>query len=294
MKDTYNKEELKKEINGLKSDLNGFISENQMYDLFDKKRHDLDEFDTVKKEYKEANKKYKKRAKIKNLAVLGRTSIFLVPMILVPSIVGIITTSTLIDKTKEEYADEKIVYYCDNSGNESVLEEDFYNKDVIRVEFPYEKMKNGEYVKRIYEYDADVSNVEELEKIAGTDYLELLNDLGEPSSKNVIVEDVIDNEENQAKVSVVAALNQKSLGENINTKDVKLSFVDLLLLNLLGTYAGCMAALVGLIPCGICNQFFRDKLERIETKNDTFYEEATRDALKGKIKELKKTIKKDK
>ncbi len=218
MKDTFNKEDLKKEIDGLKSNLNTFVSDDQMYTLFDKKRDDLEKLNTLKKEYKTADKTYKKHNRIKNLAILGQTSLFLVPMILVPSIVGIITTSALINDYKESYAGETVVYYYDNLGKKSILDDELYSKDIIRVELPYEEMENGEYVKQIYEYDTAISNMEELEKIVNTDYLELLSELGTPDSKSAIVEDSIDKEENQSKISVIADLTQKSSGENANNK----------------------------------------------------------------------------
>lgn len=210
MEEKFSKEELEKDVSILKGQLSGYISIEKTENIFKKRRKIKTEIQEEKKNYKSIHRLYKKNNKIKNLVILGSASIFIVPIVIVPSIAGTMVAGYSkaefeINKSHYGYVEE-CVYY-DNFGNESTWEEDKFDEDYLMIETPYLKNEDGLYEKKCYKYAMNYSFREDIEEAVQRDYLDLLQEFPTPTYVDTVVKDFVE-EENQAKVSVMAKIYQ--------------------------------------------------------------------------------------
>ncbi len=296
------KDTIKKDINELKQHLENHISSEQMYQLFDKKEDLKKDLEEEKKIYANFKKKYKKKNQIKNLAVVAEISLLLIPMVIVPGIIGSVITTQTRDEYKKKnisidssYVEECI--YLDNFGNQVVLDEQMYDKDFLFVETAYEKMDNGSYVGKTYTFDKSVDLIEDMEKKVNTNYIELLKELGEPTYANTMVKENIDEKNNKPKVSMIAKVYKKAnedinsdaviKGEELYAKYNRNSILE-------GVFAGGGSAAIGTLVSLLLVAFLCPELDKIIKK---YKKNANKHVYgkyqsKKKIKELKKEIKK--
>lgn len=301
MKKSFNKSELETDVGALKDELAPFISDDKAYKLFDKRNDLKKELEEEKKTYASISKLYKKKNRIKNLVVTARVSLFLIPIVLVPGIIGGVGAKELTDDyTKNVSLDASYVEECvylDNFGNQVSIEEARYDDDFLLIETAYEKMDSGSYIGKTYTFDKDVHFIEEMREYVNTDYTELLNELEKPDSTNTMIKESIDEEKNKTKVSMVAKVykkvEEKEAGKDVLTgkelykKHYNEGIKDGALIFLF--FAGFGAGISCLLAIGLDNKF-EHRLEKVKREVGNYiydYKES-----KTKIKELKKEIKK--
>lgn len=299
----FNKFNLEKDIDCLKSELGHFVSSDKIYDLCDKRHDDLLLLASLKEKYKETNKSYRKNKKIKNLSLGGLVSIFLVPFVLIPTGVGIMKTVSAKKDFMNDYnvdVNKSYVMECiyeNNFGEKILLDEDHYTKDYLEVETEYSALPNGGYSKNVYTFDKEFKTIEELEEQVNTNYMELINehlDKADTTQDEVIVPSFKD--DNTAKVSAVGKVYKEATSldkEVLSGQEVSRSFNGEAIMN--GFLAVLLTAMVDVVPFCVLYTAFAHKLERIynnNSENQSLFDE--RKQLKEEIKQLKKKYKKNK
>lgn len=291
------KKDLEKDINYLKDELSRFVSNDKMYEICDKKQDDFSKLTTLKKEYKETKKTCRKHKTIKNLAIMSTISIITVPLVLVPSIVGIISTHNCeqeymndanIDSSKNYVCD---YIYEDNLGSKIVLDSKEYKNDYIMIETEYNKRTDRGYSKNIYKYNTPIYNEKTLKEKVNMNYVELMHELGEPDFTDQTFTSKITIDTNKPKVFAIAKVYKEATDfdqDIISGKEIKKSFNDKS--SVIGLEKSLYSCLAGMLPFSIGFIKFFSKLNNIRKENTRPWEERKRKRLKKEIKQLTKKI----
>ncbi|MGN0973405.1 MAG: hypothetical protein ACI4OT_01545 [Bacilli bacterium] len=292
------KDKLNKDIDNLKEDVSNYLDDKSMHKLCFEKIEAKENLEQLKQEYKKVNKEYLKNRRIKNLAITGKISLFLVPIVLVPAICGTIVAvgDYPNDNIKQDVSYVEECVYLDNYGNEYVLTDENLINDIesdIIIETEYKKQDEKVYYKNIYTYEDRVYDIDTAKEIVNTNYLELINDLEGPISSETIISDKIDESNNKAKISV--AINQyreanPSDKNIISGEKIKSDYNDMKISN--GIFVSFLCACCGL-PIGfLLSLFLRDKIKYKIDLYDRYNSISLRNEMKSNIKNLKKKIKK--